>query len=356
MKYFAYFATCHFFGLVVTYDIFGDISSALNTMGNEFSKVPNTVNTGINAIGNEFSKVPDTVNTGMNAIGKEVSKVPKWISDVGCSEFVTGIVINLLIKCNPHAFITDTLDTEDIIMMNTCKSIEVVSYVLPLIADLATSPVQIVCSVWIEDRLELYSHLKGIDVHTGPSGTNFINNDELFYNLSKLNDQHCNNDCNLDDYVFIKLDERNESSADTTSSPSDVTRFKRGIFGKALSIPTKVIVKKYTVKAAPKLLMKNGVTSTLAFRGLNGLVSNKMTTKTSVMIFNIIENKPLDKVKNVYDVFVLTKTVPTTFTRKYYNNVYGTYKFGREAAENFQRDLTKKESKLLQTLIQHIDN
>jgi len=214
--------------------------------------------------------------------------------------------------------------------------------------------------------LDLYSHLKGIEVHTGPFGTNLIDNDELFYNLSTLNDQYCNNDCDLDDYEFIKLDERNETSTDTTvttSSPSENGRFKRGIFGKALSIPSKDIAKKFTIKIAPKLFMKNGVPSTLAFRGLRSSVSIKMTIKASVMIDDIIKQRSIVKIKDVYDVFVLTKTVPTTFTKKYYANVNRPHRryYGRTAANNFQRDLRNKqsgiitESKLLQTLITHYD-
>jgi len=204
--------------------------------------------------------------------------------------------------------------------------------------------------MWVEDRLDLYSHLKGIDVQTGSFGINVINNDELFYNLSKLNDQYCNKDCNLDDYEFIKPDERNGPPAvDTTSSPSDDdvgARFKRGIFGKALSIPTEDISKKFLIQIAPKFLMKNGVPSSLAFRGLRGSVSIKMTAKTSVMILNIRE-KRLSKIKDVYDIFVLTKTVPTTFTKKYYFNVNKLRHFGRAAVENFQRELMNKKWKLL---------
>jgi len=200
--------------------------------------------------------------------------------------------------------------------------------------------------MWVEDRLDAYSHLKGIDVQAGPFGTNVINNDELFYNLSKLNDQYCNNNCHLDDYEFIKPDERNEPPADTTSSPTvDVgARFKRGIFGKVLSIPTKDIAKKFVIKIAPTFLMKNGVPSSMAFRGIRGLVSIKTTTKISAMILNIRE-KRLGKIKNIYDVFVITKTVPTTFTKKYYVN--NPRHFGRAAAENFQRELMNKEWKLL---------
>jgi len=199
--------------------------------------------------------------------------------------------------------------------------------------------------MWVEDRLDVYSHLKGIVVQTGPFGTNVINNDELFYNLSKLNDQYCNNDCHLDDYEFIKPDERNESPADTSSPIDDVgARFKRGIFGKALSIPTKDIAKKFVLKIAPKLLMKNGVPSSMAFRGIRDSVGIKMITKICVMILNIRE-KRLGKIKNVYDIFVLTKTVPTTFTKKYYIN--NPRHFGRAAAKNFQRDLMNKEWKLL---------
>jgi len=403
MKYLTYFSFCLFFALVLSFYVLDHISSAFNAIGNEISKVPNIVNTGINtvnheiskvpntvnigidsisnefskvpntvnivgidsinyeiskvpntmnigieAIGNEFSKVPNTMNIGIEAIGNEFSKVPRLLSDVGCSDFVTGIVISLLIECNPHAFISDTLDTEDIIMMNTCKSIEIASLALPLVSDLATSPVQVICTMWVEDRLDLYSHLKCIDVQTGPFGTIVINNDELFYNLSKLNDHNCNNDCNLDDYEFIKPDERNEPPADTTPSPSyDVigARFKRGIFGKALSIPTKEIAKKIVIKIAPKFLMKNGVPSSLAFRGLHSSVSIRMTAKTSVMILNIREKK-LAKIKSVYDVFVLTKTVPTTYTTKYYLNVNNPRHFGRAAAENFQRVLMNKKWKL----------
>jgi len=200
--------------------------------------------------------------------------------------------------------------------------------------------------MWVEDRLDAYSHLKGIDVQAGPFGTNVINNDELFYNLSKLNDQYCNNNCHLDDYEFIKPDERNEPPADTTSSPTvDVgARFKRGIFGKVLSIPTKDIAKKFVIKIAPTFLMKNGVPSSMAFRGIRGLVSIKTTTKISAMILNIRE-KRLGKIKNIYDVFVITKTVPTTFTKKYYVN--NPRHFGRAAAENFQHELMNKEWKLL---------
>jgi len=178
-------------------------------------------------------------------------------------------------------------------------------------------------------------------VLTGPFGTNVIDNDELFYNLSKLNDQYCNNDCHLDDYEFIKPDGRDEPPADTTSSPADEVgvRFKRGIFGKALSIPTKKIAKKFVIKIAPTFLMKNGVPSSMAFRGIHGLVGIKMTTKISVMILDIKE-KRLGKIKDVYDIFVLTKTVPTTFTKKYYVN--NPRHLGRVAAENFQRKLMNK--------------
>jgi len=200
--------------------------------------------------------------------------------------------------------------------------------------------------VWVEDRLDVYSHLKGIDVQTEPFGTNVINNDELFYNLSKLNDQYCNNDCHLDDYEFIKPDEQNEPPADTTSSPTDDVgaRFKRGIFGKALSTSTKDFAIKFVKKIAPTFLMKNGVPSPMAFRGIRGPVSIKMATKISVMILNIRE-KRLGKIENFYDIFVLTKTVPTTFTKKYYVN--NPHRIGRVAAKNFQRELMNKEWKLL---------
>lgn len=359
MRCLTYFVACIVFGIAI-YNVFECISSVFNAIGDEISKVSNTVNTeiidsmgndiltmhktvntGIDAMGNAFSKVHNTVNTGIDAMGNEISKLPKFLSDASCSDYVTDNVINLLIQCNPHAFITDTLDTEDVMIMAACKSIEMVSYTLPLVADLATSPLQVICSVWIEDRLDLYSHLKGIDVHAGPLGTILINNDELFYNLSKLNDQHCNNDCDLDDYEFIKLDERDEVSADTTWSP-DNDRFKRGVLGKALSIPTKIIMKKFAVKILRKFLMKNGIPSTLAFRGPRGLASVKMTARISNMIYNLIEKKRLDKNEDVYDIFVLTKTVPTTFTEKYYANVSQPIHFGRAAAKNFQRELANK--------------
>lgn len=343
-------------------NMFSNVSNTVNaridSMGNDILKMHKTVNTGIDTMGNEFSKVHNTVNTGIDAMANEFSKLPKFLSDVSCSDYVTGVVNNL-IQCNPHAFITDTLDTEDVMIMDVCKYIpyiEIVSIALPLVADLATSPIQVICSVWVKDRLNLYSHLKGIDVYAGPSGTILINNDELFYNLSKLNDQHCGNDCDLDVYEFIKLDERDEVSTDTTWSP-DNDRFKRGIIGKALSIPTKIIAKKFAIKIVRKFLMKNGVPSTLAFRGPRGLVSVKMTTKISYMIYNFIEKKRLDKNEDdVYDIFVLTKAVPTTFTEKYYANVSQPIHFGRVAAKNFQRELANKKSRQLQKLIQQHDN
>lgn len=358
MRCLTYFVACIIFGIAVI-NVFDYISSAFNAIGNEISKVSNTVNTEIDALVNMFSNVSNTlnttigsmgndilkmyktVNTGIDTMGNEFSKLPKFLSDVSCNDYVTGVVINLLIQCNPHAFITDTLDTEDVMIMNACKSLEIVSSALPLIGDLATSPIQVICSLWVNDRLDLYSHLKGIDVHAGPLGTILINNDELFYNLSKLNDQHCNNDCDLDDYEFIKLDERDEVSADTTWSP-DNDRFKRGIVGKTLLIPTKVIVKKFAVKVVRTFLMKNGVPSTLAFRGPRGLASVKMTTKISNMIYNLIVKKRLDKNEDIYDIFVLTKTVPSTFTEKYYTNVSQPIHFGRAAAKIFQRELANK--------------
>lgn len=81
----------------------------------------------------------------------------------------------------------------------------------------------------------------------------------------------------------------------------------------------------------------------MAFRGPLGLASVKMTTKISSMIYTLIEKKRFDKNEDLlYDIFVLTKTVPKTFTEKYYANVSQPFNFEKAAAKNFQHDLAKK--------------
>jgi len=121
----------------------------------------------------------------------------------------------------------------------------------------------------------------------------------------------------------------------------------------------KDVANKYAIKVAPKFLVKNGVppiVPLLAFLGLRGSVSVKMTTKISVMILDI-KGKILVKIENVYDVFVKTKTVVSiTFTKKYYVHVTNRRRAGITAAEIFQRELAKKKSILFRTIMKPLPN
>ncbi|VVC45378.1 Hypothetical protein CINCED_3A014055 [Cinara cedri] len=329
-------------------DFGNTVNNRVNAVDIEISKFHGTVYSAIDAAGNTVNSVAkdfgNTVNNGVNAVGNGISEVPRLVNGVVCSDVLTGVLINFLIACNPHAFITDTLDTEDAVMMESCKYVEVASFALPVLADLATAPVQIVCSVWAEERLELYSHLKGIEVNklfpalSMLPNTVAVDNNKLLYELAKMNDQYCNGDCNVNDYEFVEP---------PPSSGNDNGRFKRSISSKVFKKVAELISKKSEVKMVRIVVKKNGVTTSLTFRGLKGTASIRGASEFTAGLLNIHRQKSLgfhQNVNSLIDLYTKYKIIPNTLTTKYIKHPPTSTDFMKNAWENWYREFLLREN------------
>lgn len=67
------------------------------------------------------------------------------------------------IACNRHAFDPTTMDREELMFFGICAHTEIVSYSIPLLADIGTIPIQVGCDSWVDQRIEIYEHLKDTD-------------------------------------------------------------------------------------------------------------------------------------------------------------------------------------------------
>lgn len=128
------------------------------------------------------------------------------------------------IACNFHAFDPRTMEKKEIALLGICAHTEIISYGIPLIADIGTIPIQVGCDSWVDQRIELYSHLK--------------DNDGSFAHI---------------------LDERRKRSFESVKKP---TRSKRGIIGKLSS--------KFLSKTATKLIRKIKPTNVVRLVKKNG--------------------------------------------------------------------------------------
>lgn len=91
-----------------------------------------------------------------------LSSLSNYIKNHPCNEFLSDLSTVTQFTCQPYAFNFRTMENIEIPFMAACLGLDTGSLLLPIIVDLGTMPLQMVCSEWYNYRIQLYSHLKGV--------------------------------------------------------------------------------------------------------------------------------------------------------------------------------------------------